>query len=64
MGKELQRLVEESRNVTMSPTEKEGQRLSFAYGNTAFENPRITREMVKEEAKRLATRESRDKSPR
>jgi hypothetical protein len=62
MGDELKRLVEESRGVTMSTAEKEVQRLSFAYGNTAFENPRITREMVKREAERLAHAESRDES--
>jgi hypothetical protein len=49
MGDELKQLVEESRCVTMSIAEKEIQGLSFAYGNTAFENPRITREMVKRE---------------
>lgn len=31
----------------------EAQRRSFAYGNTAIENPRITREMVNEEADKL-----------
>jgi hypothetical protein len=64
MGEELKRLVEESRTVKMSATEKEEQRLSFAYGNTAFENPRITREMVEREAKQLAHPVSRDELPR
>ena len=35
----------------MSPEEEETQRQSFAYGNTNIENPRITREMIKNEAK-------------
>jgi hypothetical protein len=63
MGEELKRLVEEGRTVRMSATEKEEQRVSFAYGNTAFENPRITREMVEREAERLAHPESRDELP-
>ena len=53
MPERLNRLVDESRNLTMSEAEKEEQRLSFAFGNTAFENPLITREMVKREARRL-----------
>ena len=64
MGEELKRLVEEGRSVKMSAMEKEEQRRSFAYGNTAFENPRITREMVEREAKRLAHPVSRDELPR
>jgi len=39
----------------MSPSEKEAQRRSFAYGNTALENPLITREMVDKEASKLAS---------
>lgn len=62
MPERLNRLVDESRNLTMSEAEKEEQRLSFAFGNTAFENPLITREMVKREARRLPRQEARDKS--
>jgi hypothetical protein len=50
----LKRLLEASRLHPMSVDEKEAQRRSFAYGNTAFENPLITREMVDEEARKLA----------
>jgi hypothetical protein len=39
----------------MDAKEKEAQRRSFAYGNTAFENPMITREMIDREAEKLAT---------
>jgi len=39
----------------MSPEEKEAQRRSFAFGNTAFENPLITREMIDREAEKLAS---------
>jgi hypothetical protein len=62
MPERLNRLVDESRNLTMSEAEKEEQRLSFAFGNTAFENPLITREMVKREARRLPRQEARDES--
>ncbi len=37
----------------MNDAEKEKQRRSFAYGNTHFENPMITREMVDLEAERM-----------
>ena len=42
----LQHLLDEARTRVMTPEEKEEQRRSFAYGNTAIENPRITREMI------------------
>ncbi|MDO9458684.1 MAG: hypothetical protein Q7N95_00985 [Alphaproteobacteria bacterium] len=48
MSKEpnLSRLIEMSRAVKMTEEQWEEQRRSFAYGNTAFENPNITRELV------------------
>ena len=54
MSRELEYLIERARNVKMSPQEKEEQRRSFAYGNTSIENPRITREMIDQEAEKLA----------
>jgi hypothetical protein len=59
MPEELKRLLEASRQREMSASEKEAQRRSFAYGNTAFENPLITREMVDEEARKLASESGR-----
>jgi hypothetical protein len=50
---ELDRLIELARNVSMSASDNETQRRSFAYGNAAFENPRITKEMVDQEAEKL-----------
>lgn len=38
----------------MTPAEKEAQRRSFAYGNAALHNPNVTREMIDEEAAKLA----------
>ena len=54
MSRELEHLIERARNVKMTPQEKEEQRRSFAYGNTNIENPRITREMIDQEAEKLA----------
>jgi hypothetical protein len=63
MPDELKQLLEASKSLPMSPTEKEAQRRSFAYGNTAFENPLITREMVDEEARKLEALQERDGKP-
>jgi hypothetical protein len=56
MGDDLKKLIEIAKKVTPSAEHRELQRRSFAYGNTAFENSRITREMVDEEAEKLAKR--------
>jgi hypothetical protein len=54
MGEELQKLIEIAKGVTPTPEHREEQRRSFAYGNTAYENGRITREMIAEQADKLA----------
>jgi hypothetical protein len=54
MTDELKTLIEASRMVRPSAEEREKQRRSFAYGNTAFENERITRAMIDEQAEKLA----------
>jgi hypothetical protein len=54
MGEELERILAKARRFTMSATEREEQRRSFAYGNTAIENRDISRRLVNEEARRLA----------
>jgi hypothetical protein len=46
MTKHLQDLLAAAKNIVLTPGEKEHQRHSFAYGNVAIENPRITREML------------------
>jgi hypothetical protein len=51
---DLDTLLTIARNIKMSASEKEEQRRSFAYGNAGFENARITREMVNEQAEKLA----------
>jgi hypothetical protein len=54
MGEELAKLIEIAKGVVATPEHREEQRRSFAYGNTAYENGRITREMVNEQADKLA----------
>jgi hypothetical protein len=54
MSEDLKKLIEVAKRVTPTKEEREEQRRSFAYGNTAFENDRITREMVDQQAEKLA----------
>ena len=49
----LSQLVEMARAVRMNDAQREEQRRSFAYGNTAIENENITREMVDQAAERV-----------
>ncbi len=58
MTRDLQNLLAAARNVVLTPEEKEQQRRSFAYGNVAIENPRITREMVDRAADALGKPQS------
>lgn len=53
MSEQLQKLIDASRGRTMSESEKEAQRRSFAYGNAHIENARVTREMVDEAAEKI-----------
>jgi hypothetical protein len=53
MTTNLEILIEAARKVRPSPDQEEEQRRSFAYGNTAFENSLITREMVDREAEAI-----------
>jgi hypothetical protein len=53
MSKDLKKLIEMSRKVNLSPTQKEAQRRSFAYGNANIENGRVTRETVARAAEDL-----------
>lgn len=57
----LHKLLEAARRAQPSPEQREEQRRSFAYGNTAFENALITREMIDQEAEKLAR--ERDERP-
>lgn len=51
---DLDKLLSIARNIKMTPSEQDEQRKSFAYGNAGFENERITRAMIDEQAEKLA----------
>jgi hypothetical protein len=53
MTENLKALIEAAKKVTPTQEHREEQRRSFAYGNTAFENERITREMIDRQAEKL-----------
>ena len=59
MTKSLELLLEAARKATPSPQQQEEQRRSFAYGNTAFENELITREMIDRQAEAIARERER-----
>jgi hypothetical protein len=50
----LKTLLQAAKNAKLTPEQREVQRRSFAFGNTAFENKLITREMIDREAEQLA----------
>ena len=54
MNENLRKLLEAAKSDKPSPEHAERQRRSFVYGNTAFENSLITREMIEQEAEKLA----------
>lgn len=62
MAKELEALIEAARKASPSPQQQEEQRRSFAYGNTAFENVLITREMIDEQAEAIARERDQQRS--
>ena len=59
MTEALKLLIEAARMVPPSPQQQEEQRRSFAYGNTAFENHLITREMIDAQAEVIARERER-----
>jgi hypothetical protein len=54
VSKPLQQLLEAAKKAKPSAEQREEQRRSFAFGNTAFENNLITREMIDRQAELLA----------
>ncbi len=44
----ISKLIEMAKAVKMTEAQQDEQRRSFVYGNTAFENPAITRKMIDE----------------
>jgi len=60
MAGALKELIEATKAVKPTPEQREEQRRSFAFGNTAFENSRITREMIDRQADLLADEKNGD----
>ena len=60
MTEDLKKLIDVAKQIAPTPEHREQQRRSFAYGNAALENSRITREMVDWQAEALA-RETEDR---
>lgn len=61
--RDFQGLVQRARRIEMTPTEKEEQRRSFAFGNANIENASVTRAVIDSVADELA-RESRQERER
>ena len=53
MPNSLSRLIEMAKAVKTNQAQREEQRRSFVYGNTAVKNDQITREMVDRQAEAL-----------
>lgn len=53
MNEKLASLIDVARRVQPSQEHREEQRRSFAFGNTAFENALITREVIDRQAEQL-----------
>ena len=56
MPRELEILLAAAQGRNPAPDEQEAQRRSFAFGNTHFENERITKETVDRAAEELKAR--------
>ncbi|MFT6581227.1 MAG: hypothetical protein ACKVKG_07170 [Alphaproteobacteria bacterium] len=53
MTSSISQIVEMAKAATMTDAQREEQRRSFVFGNTAFENANISREIVDSEADKL-----------
>jgi hypothetical protein len=51
----LSRLIEMAKAIRVSDGQREEQRRSFVYGNTAFENEEVTWEMVNRQGDAIPT---------
>lgn len=57
MNERLRSLIEGARGIRPTPEQREEQRRSFAFGNTALANSRITRELIDRVADKHKPRE-------
>lgn len=53
MVNNIEKLLEESRRVKMTDSQRNEQRVSFAYGTANIENADVTRSMVEKAAKKI-----------
>jgi hypothetical protein len=60
VSRELEVLLAASRDRTVTVAEQEEQRRSFAFGNTHFENERITRDTIDRAAEALEAEHAQD----
>jgi len=63
MPEKLELLLAASREREFTPAQQEAQRRSFAFGNTHFENARITRETVDRAAEELKLDDAKNGHP-
>ena len=63
MPEELELLLAASREREFTPEQQEAQRRSFAFGNTHFENERITRETIDRAAEALSCDDAKNGHP-
>lgn len=64
MPDKLQTLIDAAKDHPITPAEQEAQRRSFAYGNTHFENERITRATVDRAAEALESKDEKNRHPK
>ncbi len=63
MPRELETLLEAARQREFTAAQREAQRRGFAYGNTHFENARITRETIDRAADALELDDAKNGHP-
>jgi hypothetical protein len=63
MDPKLEQLIEKAKNMVVTDEDKEAQRRSFAYGNVALDDPRVTRQDVDKAAERMALCTDCSKAP-
>jgi hypothetical protein len=64
MSQELLELIEQARQVKMTPEELEAQRINFAYGNISLSNDEITLDDVQQGSSRLKDNRKDERPPR
>lgn len=63
MDPKLAKLIDDARNMVVTPEDQEAQRRSFAYGNVALDVPSVTREDVDRAAERMKLCKDCSKDP-